>query len=81
MIGFGGIPRWLLRPIGFDPGRSLANAQPSPAEQHAQRIEMWTYVQWRFAEDAGSVGTAKPGSGRTMRPDPLIRSLRITPPV
>ncbi|HEX3335623.1 MAG TPA: hypothetical protein VHS54_04130 [Jatrophihabitans sp.] len=43
---------WPLRSVGLDPGRALANAQPSPDERHARRMEQWEYVRSRFREQA-----------------------------
>jgi hypothetical protein len=47
---------WPLRSVGLDPGRALANAQPSFEERQAQRLEHWAYVLARF--DHGEQGAA-----------------------
>jgi len=36
---------WPLRRLGLQPGRALANAQPSPAEVQASRAEQLAYIQ------------------------------------
>jgi len=36
---------WPLRRLGLEPGRALANAQPSPAEVQASRAEQLAYIQ------------------------------------
>ena len=42
---------WPLRSVGLEPGRALANAQPSAADRQAQRLEHWAYVRARFEHD------------------------------
>jgi hypothetical protein len=39
---------WPLRSLGLDPGRALANAQPTPDVRQAQRLEQWVYVRAGF---------------------------------
>jgi hypothetical protein len=39
------IAAWPLRRLGLDPGRALANAQPSPAEVQASQVEQLAYIQ------------------------------------
>ena len=34
-----------LRRLGLEPGRALANAQPSPAEAQTSRAEQLAYIQ------------------------------------
>jgi hypothetical protein len=36
---------WPLRSVGLDPGRALSNAQPSPAERNAWRLEQRAYIR------------------------------------
>jgi len=36
---------WPLRRLGLEPGRALANAQPSPAEVQAGRAEQLAFIQ------------------------------------
>jgi hypothetical protein len=36
---------WPLRRLGLEPGRALANAQPSPAVVQASRAEQLAYIQ------------------------------------
>jgi hypothetical protein len=36
---------WPLRRLGLEPGRALANAQPSPAAVQASRVEQLAYIQ------------------------------------
>lgn len=42
---------WPARSVGLDRGRSLINARPTPTENDAQRLELWAYVQQRFAAE------------------------------
>ena len=39
------VAAWPLRRLGLDPGRTLANAQPPPAELQASRAEQLAYIQ------------------------------------
>jgi hypothetical protein len=56
---------WPLRSFGLEPGRALINAQPSPQERRAQRLEQWAYVQARFGDRsaAGPPASRMPSAG------------------
>jgi hypothetical protein len=58
-IDVGSLLWWPVRSWGLEPGRAVANAQPSEAELEAQRTELRERVIARFAEQDRTVVGAR----------------------
>lgn len=43
-----------LRPLGLDPGRAVANAQPTAEQRYARRKEQLQYIVRHFPPPEGS---------------------------
>lgn len=48
-----------LRPFGLEPGRALANAQPSDEQRAIRRREQLRYIESRFPSDHEGVTAAR----------------------
>jgi hypothetical protein len=46
---------WPFRSLGLEPGRALANAQPTAEVRQAQRLEQWVYVRAGFDARAAAL--------------------------
>ena len=43
-VSLAGAALWPLKSLGFDPGRALANAHPTPEQLRARREEQHAYI-------------------------------------
>ena len=44
------LPLMTLKPLGLEPGRALANANPTPEQKQRQRAEQFRYIVIHCAE-------------------------------
>ncbi len=61
--------RWYLRSLGLEPGRAVANSQPTPAQVQARRTDQFNYIVSRCSRSGSTrAGELKGVPGRGVAP-------------
>lgn len=62
------LPMATLRPLGLEPGRALANANPTPEQRELRRAEQFRYIAMNCAQaaapESNSIGDERVGTHR-----------------
>ena len=61
-VSFAGAAMWPLKSLGFDPGRALANAHPTPEQLRARREEQHAYIAAAIARPSDGTRRAVGGN-------------------